>query len=688
MHRFLTASGCVSLLWASWDACHIGPVVRETLQKLAESLVAIPHVGLELRLGTDAGQVDLHQLVTRSDHAEIRRFLENRSAVPGCEGAANRLRAFLGAWAGGHAFGTVFEDIYLEYDCPATAGGDDAPFARPIPAVFLNVHARSSDPQARIAREALIIEAISWLQGPIDTGVSARLRRCFDAVAGSGSIGHIGVMLGRGRQAIRVNVKDLAGDALLPLLETIGWPGDRTAAQDSFIRLLDEVDLVTVALDLAEDWLPSLGLEAFIERRHSDDPRWRRLIDRFHTEALCTAEQRDALLTLPTTIVPGPSSPTWPASWAIAAALAPLDHIPSFRCALSHLKLTLDAAGRRSAKAYLGLHHEWLRPRVPSATAAEAARSLPEPSAARRTDAIERALNFVASKRRQGAFWRDFDLSIGESDEWVTAFIGCQLILAGQPRGRALAAEAMGWLLRRQRSEGGWGYNAIGPADADSTAWVLHLARGLQPGAPALARAGEFLRKHLLPDGGIATYAAATPIRVDGRLLSQPEAAGWRLAHDCVLANAAPLCGPNALAQLRRQQRPDGAWTAYWWRNDVFATAMAVESLDPVGDADRIARARAWGQALDPGELSAFDLAWAIRLELSGAGCGAVTPVEAVSRLLQLQDDDGSWPAGAPLVHQHPWETERGEAGLLALDQERCFTTASALAALTLVRPT
>ncbi|MDB5361030.1 MAG: prenyltransferase and squalene oxidase repeat domain protein [Rhodospirillales bacterium] len=678
IERFLTASGCLDLLWSSWAPCPVVPAVRQRLDKLARTLPAVPHIGLELRLGGKTSQVDLHQLLDADQASKARHILDDldTSSIVDDGGPWARLHRFLQAWANGHAFGALFKNIYLEHDLPE---GDD--HRARVPGIFLDVHNRSRDPQARAKREALIVEAIVWLRGGLEAEAAAKLARCFEAAARVGSVGHIGLMLGREGGAIRVNIKDLDRDGLLPLLEAIGWPGDRTAALHAFTRMLDEVDLVTVALDLdGGDWRPSLGVEAFINRQRADDPRWRRLFEFLVDEGLCTATEAQALLSFAGTIIPGTSTPTWPASWAVAAMLAPRDHLASFRRELTHVKLTLDGKGGRQAKAYLGAHHEWLLPpMLPAATDGESAIPL---SRTLLNEVMDRALDFLAAQRRQGGFWRDFDLAIGESDEWVTGFIGCQLVLAGQERGRLLAAQAMEWLLGRQRPNGGWGYNAISPPDADSTAWVLRLAAALQIELPAMERARAFLAEHLLVDGGVATYGRTTPIRQNDRLLTTEEVAGWRFGHDCVLANVAPLIGNEALVQLRRRQRPDGAWTAYWWDSDVFATVMAAEHLDPVDDAPSIAAARAWCLALDPMSLSTFDLAWALRpLLRHGAASDRTT---ALTRLLRLQDQDGGWPAGAPLLHMLPQQTERDGAPSKHVDQERCFTTASALATLAL----
>jgi hypothetical protein len=522
------------------------------------------------------------------------------------------------------------------------------------------------------------------MYGAFAGGRRTMIERCFAAVQGRGSVGHLGVMPGRDKQPVRLNIKDLRCGALLPLLHDIGWQGSYTAAGDVFGRLLDEADLVSVALDLFDDWLPVIGFEAFMKTRE-----WQVLLGRLCREGLCTPDECRSLLEFPATFTPGPSGPQWPASWLVAAALAPPDTVPLFRRELSHIKITLDAAGKPSAKAYLGMYHEWRVPQTHAPPPVVPAARLLE---ARVADSVAAAHDFLMAGVSQGGFWRDFHLDIGSSDEWVTAFIASQMTLTGLPLGLTAAREALCWLLRRQRPCGGWGYNAIAPADADSTAWVLRLAMACGFDTEAIRRARAFLAGHGLPDGHVTTYSSSTPIRFGDRNLSDREAAGWRGAHHCVTANAAPLLGAAAMEALRRSQTASGAWRAHWWQSDMFATALAAESLAGTphpGNGDCIARAARWAAARDAvAGAPAFDIAWSLRLARL-ARSGAANPAVAlrVNRLLDLQQADGGWPAGAPMLFPHPSEIERTAGAPLFIDRQRNFTTAAVHAALAMAAP-
>ncbi|HWI17303.1 MAG TPA: hypothetical protein VNT81_06130, partial [Vicinamibacterales bacterium] len=99
----------------------------------------------------------------------------------------------------------------------------------------------------------------------------------------------------------------------------------------------------------------------------------------------------------------------------------------------------------------------------------------------------------------------------------------------------ATARDAAELLLYRDRDPG-WAYNRRVPADCDSTAWVVRLARALgmgrrKPIAGAIAWLHSTKKR-----SGWAAFPTARPIRrftsVDHRSFG-----GWTSSHACVTAN-------------------------------------------------------------------------------------------------------------------------------------------------------
>lgn len=310
------------------------------------------------------------------------------------------------------------------------------------------------------------------------------------------------------------------------------------------------------------------------------------------------------------------------------------------------------------------------------------------------------AVDFLLSRQRADGAWHDFFLPAGESDGWVTGYVGLALAQSGT-RGRDAARRGWAHLETAVKPGGGWGYNALTPPDADSTVWALRLAEaiGAGGGEPA-ARGRSFLARCTRPDGGVATYASESDPRDYVGLPETVDFSAWTRPHVCVSAAAAALGGPHDW--LAAQQSADGHWPGYWWFDSGYATAEAVEALGP-GPATTRARAFARGRLDDPG-LGAFGLAHAIRI------LGTDTPGAALDALAARQDANGSWPASARLRVPAPDRVTPGEAdgwkpwrGLTAmpnslaqvldmtftitsLDHRRAFTTATVLRALTALK--
>ena len=319
---------------------------------------------------------------------------------------------------------------------------------------------------------------------------------------------------------------------------------------------------------------------------------------------------------------------------------------------------------------------------------------------------VAKGIRFLLDAQ-SGGVWRDFDTLAGTSDEWVTAYVATQLAHIERAETRAAASSALRWLLRRRFFSRGWGYNRLVPADSDSTAWVLQLAARLGTSRARLRRAQKFLDASAFDDGGMPTFARSGPIRRFTRLARKISFSGWCAAHACVTAVAAPVTPGAARARdyLRRTQAHDGSWTAYWWVDPEYSTALAMDALASAGsvdDREPIARAARWAErrlsadgavrtALHPAG-SAF--ATALCMHALQADVPAMRESLAAARewLLSAQRPDGSWLPSAelriPPPHErdperfHRWQRHGRGAGSILHDQNRLFTTATVLRAL------
>lgn len=312
--------------------------------------------------------------------------------------------------------------------------------------------------------------------------------------------------------------------------------------------------------------------------------------------------------------------------------------------------------------------------------------------------ALARGVEFLLRARDRQGWWRDFRLAPGPSDEWATAYVAALLAGSGQAAARPAVARAWTLLAGCHTSIGGWGYNALTPCDADSTAWALRVAAAAGAGGSPRARAGHaFLGAHARGDGGIATYADEAPVRAFTGLPRSTALTGWTSSHACVTAAVAALPPYRERLRpfLRARQHADGAWRAYWWGDHGYATALAADALahDPgPGDTERVARAVAWARDRAARALPPFDLAWCIWLLARAAPAGDPAVTAGADRLAGQQRADGSWAPSARLRVPQPgdrdperavaWEPGGRTEGAVVVDRAGVFTTATAVHAL------
>lgn len=660
----LAPAGSLALLWPAIPDGLVSHAARARLEAAAARLAPIARIALELRLGNGRDEVDLHQFVSRSaaDAAALKRYLSDSG--PGGTGD-EIVRRFLTAWAddaGG--LRTDLDGFFLEWDGPGS-------HASGPPAIFLPVQGRHDrGPEAAIRRRRVAghIERLGLAGGP-----AAELLRTIPADL---SISYVGFMLGRG-DAVRVNLRAVRPDDLAGILAWLGWPGHAGRATALFGNLVGLTGQVALALDFAPAIQPAIGFECVLPHFPAEEPRWRELFDWLCANGLCTQEKRAGLERVGARLYPEEDGQEWPASWLVAAVMAPPQFVPWYERRLSHVKVSVAADGEVGAKAYVSAQHHWSRDPAPaSRVGVGTGRS----AAATIAAAAARAAAFLVAERQQDDFWRDFQLVNGASDEWVTAFVGFALVTSGVALPTDLVPQTVRALLRRQRPEGGWGYNRISPADSDSTAWALKFLQAADCSGPEIGSAQAFLLCHLRAEGGLSTYAETTSLRFGGVAADD---SGWRSGHLCVAANAAGLIGEPLAAHLLSSQGPDGAWPAYWWRGDCFSTALATESLARVEAASESrSRAAAWARRRAGSAGTAFDRAWLIRILAAG---GAADRAQARAMALALaaeQRPDGGWDSSAEMLFPDPAEIRRHEDVPIVRDDRRLFTAASVLLAL------
>jgi hypothetical protein len=274
--------------------------------------------------------------------------------------AWRRIGAFSRAWADpASPLARHVDHVWFDFDLIAGRPAVPVPFVLfgllPLGAqVDSTVHGRET-------ALAVAETSIALLQGaPLAPDVRRRVACCFRALPPGGQIAFVGVPLARPTTDIRLIVKGLAGDSFHGYMREIGWPGDGAqlrAALDCAARFGDATWLY---LDVGAAIAPRFAVEnPFYDAAQPEtEPRWAAFFDFLHDQGLCSAEKRDALLSILGCFDRETLGDLWPESLRLAEPLlGPLAY-RTYVCALHSAKLVYHPDGSRIAKIYISSYYQ------------------------------------------------------------------------------------------------------------------------------------------------------------------------------------------------------------------------------------------------------------------------------------------------------------------------------------------
>ncbi|MDB9310670.1 hypothetical protein PN471_18990 [Aphanizomenon sp. CS-733/32] len=686
------------------------PEALDRIQKLASFLAPIPRAGFEIRLENKNKQVDLQQgIFSKNNEPEI--LAKHIAAMAEFDSRFkqppwNYICQLCELWS--NPSSCIYHgitEIWLEFDLNES---DTQDF---IPSIFISLNPNLTDTEEAFTVTKTALELLWNLS--ISDDLNHNLYRCFKACVKPANISNIGVMLSRQIQVLRLNVSNLPPSQIATYLQEIDYPESTKEIEALVMQFLEIVDDVRVCLDIGDVIHAQVGLECLFRSQSELEPLWFTLLDNLVSGGLCTPEKRKWLLSWPGYVTPISTPKPWPAVLIAQSMLQSQESLSALKRGLSHVKLTYKPQRSLAAKAYLGFIHQWLENNLTvgaekpqDSITSEKIDHSSQLDKNRLDKAILAATQFLLCSRNQKGWWRDFHLYIGiegevrRSDEWVTAYVGAALAALPDQQAKLAAQQAWLLLINRRQSCPGWGYNGFVTPDADSTAWALRLASSLGESKSQKAQvASEFIAQHFSVTGGIATYLEQlVPLAYTG---SSP-VKGWCGVHSCVTAAVASLeeIGEASRCFLRDTQDDCGSWTAYWWYDHEYATALAAESLAKENyhrNYQQINRAIEWARrrinasgavySLQYGNNSPFATAWCVRiLALAQEPLGEI--YQAINWLLGNQKPDGSWDSSALLrlpVSADIIDPDNHPSSAIP-DDRRLFTTATVLVALSVVR--
>jgi len=336
MHSTLAAYLDVLLPHLGSQIVH--PLVVSDVKTLASNLPPILRGGFECRLSANSSQIDLQQCIVQDDIKLLKEHITSSTNTI----RWSQLLDFLTEWQSSLK---EIPEIWLEFDNNTAL----------IPSVFIGLPQSPAHETYQIAVQSLnLLLQSNWATW------QDNLYRCFATCPDGVFVSHIGVMLSRNSPALRVNIKRLQADLLIPYLQQIGWQEETNELEILMQQLSALVDRITVCLDVGQQIYPQIGLECIFIQQPPHESRWAVFLDYLVEHNLCEPRKREALLNWPGQSNPVNSMAPWPKQLIAASLLEPKKRFTAFERRLSHIKVVWKPQGHLEAKAYLWFEHKWL----------------------------------------------------------------------------------------------------------------------------------------------------------------------------------------------------------------------------------------------------------------------------------------------------------------------------------------
>ena len=299
---------------------------------------------------------------------------------------------------------------------------------------------------------------------------------------------------------------------------------------------------------------------------------------------------------------------------------------------------------------------------------------------------IVAATQYILALQKDNGCWIDWKLPVGESDSWVTAYVGYKLQnIPNHLKSMIEHSEniASTWILRKQGIDAGWGYNGSVESDADSIACSILFIDSVGKRIPT--NAYKRLEQFQCLDGGFCTY------------LTSNNTGSWRMSHPDVTPTALlalltkyqyeeePRIA-EGIKYILENQRADGIWNSFWWDSPLFSTTANLALLHKIKnmniDLEKISGCLKRIRPKNSFETSLL-LSSALYSDQESTDMDYVSNL--TTQLLSQQLPDGSW-LSEPILRltrqdcYEPWEDVY--PGSLYLDPNRLMTTATSLESL------
>lgn len=191
--------------------------------------------------------------------------------------------------------------------------------------------------------------------------IKSNLRRCAEFLPAGAKISHLGAMLSRQANAVRLNVGGIPLIQLSDYLVQVGW-SDPTNTFSTLVSTLSEfVDYIYLSFDVGDTILPRIGVECYLYKPPTHELKWQLFLNYLVERELCTSAKKDAILSWYGFSNKSSVPDLWPSNISVGDRLFGSRAKSIFWRRLSPIKLAYQSGIPLEAKGYLGFGHSWIK---------------------------------------------------------------------------------------------------------------------------------------------------------------------------------------------------------------------------------------------------------------------------------------------------------------------------------------
>ncbi|MCD8554655.1 MAG: hypothetical protein LRY47_12125 [Seleniivibrio sp.] len=296
------------------------------------------------------------------------------------------------------------------------------------------------------------------------------------------------------------------------------------------------------------------------------------------------------------------------------------------------------------------------------------------------TASATKAADFLIKKQTTEGFWHDYDLVVGSSRAWTTAYVAKALTGFAAD---ALCIKKACKALLRIKSESGWGYNLVTSEDADTISFCLRFLNAANDKVqPETAK--SLLQPFIENNGNVKTFSGI-------------QFGSWSTEHLDVAASvglALAECAEEELTELIAQRIhkhivDNDRLNSFWWVSPVYTPSITLEFFSQWDKKHNFSKAAARHFRSSVFSLkSVMDKALFIKAEyyaaqINGEKLHTDKLKKIIKEIIVCQNPDGSWNPSA--IMKIPRQSAYDPDFTLAPDLYRLMTTATAMESIMLI---